>query len=270
MLKKALLVSGGSVLVLTLFLGRDLFSYARTTWGWVHTSVKDSVPIPFELERSRKMIKDIDPEISRHKREIAKEELALQKLADQQKADEEQLAKQWKDIQRLKGDLGRGDSAFVYAGHTYTPKQVETDLTTRFERYQTKEATVDKLRKILEIRKKGLTAAQDKLKAMIAAKRQLEVEVENLEARLKMVEVAQATSEFSIDDSQLSRTRELLKDIEARIEVDAQLVHADSVVLDEIPLEEPAAATPILDRITQYEQQKDKTPATLVGAKVKE
>jgi DNA repair exonuclease SbcCD ATPase subunit len=268
MLKKALLVSGGSVLLLTLFLGKDLYSYAKTTLGWVHSTVKDSVPIPFELERSRKMIKDLDPEISRHKREIAKEELALQKLEEQQKADEEQLAKSWKDIQRLRTDLARGDSKFTYVGHTYTAKQVETDLTARFERHQTKEATVDKLRKILEIRRKGLNAAQDKLKAMIAAKRQLEVEVENLEARLKMVEVAKATSEFTIDDSQLSRTRQLLKDIEARIEVDAQLVHADDVVLDEIPLEEPAAATPILDRITKYEQEKDKTPATLVGTKV--
>jgi Skp family chaperone for outer membrane proteins len=269
MLKKALLVSGGSVLLLSLFLGRDLFSYARTTVGWVHSTVKDSVPIPFELARSRKMIKDLDPEISRHKREIAKEELSLQKLADQVQADEEQLAKHWKDIQRLKGDLASGGSTFVYVDHTYTSKQVETDLTSRFERHQTKAATADKLRKILEIRKKGLTAAQDKLKAMIAAKRQLEVEVENLEARLKMVEVAQATSEFTIDDSQLSRTRELLKDIEARIEIDAQLVHADDLMLDEIPLEEAAAATPILDRITQYEQQKDQTPATLIGTKLK-
>jgi Skp family chaperone for outer membrane proteins len=270
MLKKVLLASGGGVLLLTLFVGRDLYSYATTSLGWVHTAVKDSVPIPFELERSRKMIKDLDPEISRHKREIAKEELALQKLEEQGKADEELLVKSWKDIQRLRSDLARGDGKYVYVGHSYTAKQVETDLTSRFERYQTKEATAEKLRKILEIRKKGLTAAQDKLKAMIAAKRQLEVEVENLEARLKMVEVAKATSEFTIDDSQLSRTRQLLKDIEARIEVDAQLVHADDVVLDEIPLEEPAGTTPILDRITQYEQQKDPTPATLVGAKVKE
>ena len=44
-------------------------------------------------------------------------------------------------------------------------------------------------------------------------------EVENLEAQMKMVEVAQTASEFNFDDSQLSRTRKLLDDIRTRVEV---------------------------------------------------
>ncbi len=155
----------------------------------------------------------------------------------------------------------------MYAGHTYTVKQVETDLTNRFDRYQTKDATVQKLRKILDARERGLTAAQEKLKAMIAAKRQLEVEVENLEARLKMVEVAKAANEFVIDDSQLSRTRQLLSDIESRIEVDAQMVNAEELVQDEIPLETPAENVKILDRIAAYEkgQGQETKDSKLVG-----
>ena len=164
------------------------------------------------------------------------------------------MAKSWSQIQTLKSDLSRGDSNYVYAGQTYTVKQVETDLTNRFDRYQTKDATVQKLGKILDARQRGLSAAQEKLKAMIAAKRQLEVEVENLEARLKMVEVAKAANEFVIDDSQLSRTRQLLSDIESRIEVDAQMVNADDLVLDEIPLETPAENAKILERIAEYEK----------------
>jgi septal ring factor EnvC (AmiA/AmiB activator) len=256
MLKKGLLAAGGLALLLGLFFGRDMFSYVWTSVGNVRQTVKQSVPVKFELERARGMIADLDPEISRHKRDIAREELDLRKLEEQVKDEEGKLAKAWKDIQRLRGDLTRGDSNYVYAGHTYTSQQVETDLTNRFERYQTKEATVDKLRKILDARRRGLTAAEEKVKELIAAKRQLEVEVENLEARMKMVEVAKAASDFNIDDSQLSRTRELLSDIESRIEVDAQLVHADDLVIDEIPLEEPAEDTDILDRITEYEQSK--------------
>jgi hypothetical protein len=99
---------------------------------------------------------------------------------------------------------------------------------------------------------------------MMAAKRQLEVEVEHLEARQKMVEVAKATSELNIDDSQLSRTRALLADIQARIEVDAQLVNADDLVHDEIPLDQPEGKGNILDRISKYEQSKGQ-PEKLVG-----
>ena len=267
MLKKGLIAGSALVLLLGLFFGRDAVSYVKTSVGWVKNSVKDSVPVQFELERARKMIQDLDPEISQHKRQIAREELDLQKLAAQVQEDQQKLAKNWSEIETLKGDLSRGDSNFVYAGRTYTVKQVETDLTSRFNRYQTKEATLQKLGKILDARERGLEAAQEKLKAMIAAKRQLEVEVENLEARLKMVEVAKASSEFNIDDSHLSRTRQLLSDIESRIEVDAQLVNADDLVLDEIPLETPAENVKILDRIADYEKSKgqETKDAKLVG-----
>jgi hypothetical protein len=139
----------------------------------------------------------------------------------------------------------------------YSTEQVERDLEGRFDRFQKREATVENMKKVLDARRAGLAAAHEKVKAMIDAKRQLEVEIENLEARLQMVEVAKASSDFVIDDSRLSRTRELLSDIEARIEVDAQLLNADDIVLDEIPLDEPVEATNILDRITDYENEKD-------------
>lgn len=267
MLRKGLVAGGALALLLGLFLGRDVFSYVKTSFGWVKTSVKDSVPVQFELERARKMIQDLGPEISQHKRQIAREELDLQKLTAQVADEQAKLTKNWSEIQTLKTDLARGDSNYAYAGRTYTVKQVETDLTNRFDRYQTKDATVQKLRKILDARQRGLNAAQEKLKAMIAAKRQLEVEVENLEARLKMVEVAKAANEFVIDDSQLSRTRQLLSDIESRIEVDAQMVNAEELVQDEIPLETPAANVKILDRIAEYEkaQGQETTDSQFVG-----
>jgi Skp family chaperone for outer membrane proteins len=267
MLKKGLIAAGGLAMLLGLVFGRDMTSYVKTTVGWVNSTVKDAVPVQFELERARKMIQGLGPEISRHKREIAREELDLRKLAAQVQQDEQKLAKNWSEIETLKGDLSRGDSNFVYAGHTYTVTQVETDLTNRFERYRTREATMQKLNMILAARQRGLDAAQEKLKAMIAAKRQLEVEVENLEARLKMVEVAKASSEFHIDDSQLSRTRQLLSDIESRIEVDAQLVNADDLVLDEIPVGTSTEPVKILDQIAEYEKSKGQEPgnAKLVG-----
>jgi len=257
MLKKGLFAGGGLLLLLALFFGRDVCSFVGTATGLVRDTVRESVPVEFELERARTMIASLNPEISKHKRDIAREELELRKLEEQVEKDEEKLTKNWGDIQRLRDDLERNDSTYVYASGTYTAKQVETDLTNRFGRYQTKQATFEKNAKVLEIRKKGLTAAQEKLMALIAAKQQLEVEVENLEARLKMVEVAKATSELNIDDSQLSRTRELLSDIEARIEVDAEMVNADDIVVGEIQLDEPDENVSILQRIAEFEAKKD-------------
>jgi chromosome segregation ATPase len=268
MLKKGILASGALLLLLGMVFGRDTFSYLTTSAGRVHRSVHDSVPVPFQLERARNMITALDPEIGRHKREIAREELELRKLEEKISSDRTDLAGLWRDIQQLRDDLSRGDSNFVYAGRNYTASQVETDLSNRFDRYQTREATLQNLEKILDARRRGLEAAQEKLKAMIASRRQLEVQVENLEARLKMVEVAKAASDFHIDDSQLSRTRQLLSDIEARIEVDAQMVNADDVLGDEIKLERPEDTVSILDRITEYETQRGGAPASYVGVQV--
>lgn len=269
MLKKGLVLGAGLALLAGLFFGRDVCSYVKTSAGWVHDSVKEKVPVEFELQRARNMIADLDPEIRRHKQQIAREELELKRFTDQLEQAEERLAKNWSNIELLRDDLERGDSTFVYAGLTYSYDQVEQDLANRFSRYETMTKTQEKNRKILQARKQGLNAAQEKLKEMIAAKRQLEVEVENLEARLKMVEVAKASSNFNIDDSQLSRTRKLLADIDARIEIDAQLVNAGDIFPDEIPLEEPTEKTNILDRIADFEAGKSSQSAdAYVGVKL--
>ena len=58
-----------------------------------------------------------------------------------------------------------------------------------------------------DARQRNLDAARQKLATMMSAQRQLLVEVENLEAKLKLVEVAQASSDLHLDDSQLARRR---------------------------------------------------------------
>lgn len=253
MLKKALVVVGGAALLLGLFFGRDAFSYVSTGWGQMHQAVHDSVPIKFQIDRARKMIKDLDPEIRRNMQLIAKEEVEVDKLTKQVDRAEKDLVRSKDDIQRLNGDLKRGDSNFVYAGRTYSEKQVKSDLENRFTRYQTSEATAEKLDKILAARQKGLVAAREKLEAMLSSKRQLEVEVENLEARLKMVEVAQTTSDFNFDDSRLSRTKELITDIQTRIDVAEKMVGSETTFHDEIPLSsETDELSDITERVTNY------------------
>ena len=88
---------------------------------------------------------------------------------------------------------------------------------------------------------------------MLAAKRQLSVEIENLQARLKMVEVAQTTSQFNFDDSQLARTRDLINDISTRLDVTEKMMSQQVQLSDRIPLEEDEAETEnVLDAVTKH------------------
>jgi uncharacterized coiled-coil protein SlyX len=258
MVKKGIVVGTAALLLLGLLFGREGFSHVKTSLGWVRQSVRDSVPVDFEISRARQMIKDLDPEIHRNMHLIAKEEVEVKHLRDHLAEAEKNLVKNRSDIERLTSDLKRGDSSFVYCGKHYSSKQVETDLARRFEQYKVKEATLSKLTQVLAARDRGLDAGRDKLKAMQAAKGQLQVDVANLEARLEMVKVAQSTSEFNFDDSRLSRTKELVRDISCRIDVAEKLVNANTVSPGQINLDEEEAATDITEQITAYfEQSRD-------------
>jgi len=256
MVKKTLFLGAAVLLLALLFFGRGAVSYVTTAVDRVQDQVKSNVPVKFEIERARNMIRDLGPEIERNMHLIAREEVEIAKLERELQQNEKQLAKSRSEILRLKNDLESGNTQFVYAGRSYTEFEVKTDLANRFAHHKTAEATVDQLQKVLRARQSGLTAAQDKLEGMLAAKRQLAVDIENLQARLKMIEVAQTTSQFNFDDSQLARTRDLINEISTRLDVTEKMMSQQVELSDRIPLEEnDEAAENVLDAVTQHFEQ---------------
>jgi predicted nucleic acid-binding Zn-ribbon protein len=266
MLKKLVVVAGGAALLLGLFFGRDAMSYVSTGWRQIHGTVKESVPVTFQINRARDLIKSLDGEIRKNTTLVAREEVEVDRLQRELTEAQNNLAESKENILRLNSDLAQGGSSFVYAGRTYTEKQVKTDLEHRFNRHQVTEGTVQKLQNILDARQKGLVAARAKLEEMQAQKRQLEVDVENIAARMKMVEVAQTASNFNFDDSRLARAKELLAEIDARVAVDEKMVSAETVVQGEIPLDDKAADVDITQKVTEYFSGKSAEAETLVNA----
>lgn len=238
MFRKLMMLGGASVLVMGLLFGRDALSYVGTGFGRIKQTVKDGVPVHFELERAMKMIHDLEPEIRRNMHVIAKEEVEVERLQEQLDRVVARQAKHRNELTRLSSDLQSNQAVYHYAGRGYSQDQVRTDLANRLCRAKTNDATVENLHGVLGARERGLEAARQKLEEMLAAKRQLVVDVENLEARQKMVEVAATASEFHLDESHLARTRELINDIQTRIEVTERIVSVEDTVHGEIPLED--------------------------------
>jgi peptidoglycan hydrolase CwlO-like protein len=251
MIKRLLFIGGGIALVAVLVFGRSAVSYVRTSAGYVSQSVRNSVPIEFEIERARGMLKDLVPEVRKNMHVIAKEEVEVKRLQEQIARAENRLGKEKGHLIRLKTDLNTGQNVFRYAGRDYTVNQVKVDLANRFERYKTGEATLASYRQILEARQASLEAARQKLEGMLASKRQLQVEVENLEARLQMIAAAKATSRYEFDDSRLGRVKQLVSDLRTRLDVADNLLKAETQFHDEIPLDK-AAPENIVDQVTEY------------------
>lgn len=251
MLKKIIIGSAIAAAGTGLVMGTSALSYMKMAAHSVKQGIQESIPIEVEIKRARDMIADLKPEIADNLQLIAREEVEVARLTKEVGGRQELLAKSKRDILRLKDDLQDKDARYVYAGRHYSEDQVRDNLASRFKQYQTQEATTSKMEKILEAREKNLEACRRKLDEMLAAKRQLEVEVENMQARLTMVQVAETSSQMAINDSQLSQTRQLLDTIRTRIDVAEKMVNSEGILDGNIQLEEETPSD-LLEQITAY------------------
>ena len=241
MIKKTLGIGLCGLLVSGLLFGRNVGSYFTTSVSCVRDTIHDQVPVGFELERARKMIADLQPEIERSMQRIAKEEVGVAELTRKLDRLVTRQDKGHSDVQRLAADLQSGETQFVYAGkRVWSRQEVERDLARRFELVKTLDETIANLRRTVEYRHAGLQAGRDKLDGMLAAQRQLELDVESLVARQTMLEVQQTASNMKIDDSHLARTKELVADIRTRLQVAEKVLDSSfELEVPQIELEEP-------------------------------
>jgi septal ring factor EnvC (AmiA/AmiB activator) len=251
MFKKLAMTGGAVALLSALTVGVPVFSYARCGFDWARGSATDAMPVEWELKRARQMIADLKPEISDNARRIAREKVQVTRLESQLGETEVRLSKTQNDIERLQGDLSKGNDRYTYNDRHYTVSQVKTDLGNRFKRFKTRRATADKLESMLTARKKSLNSAEQQMDVMLNARRQLQVEVENLQARLGALRVAQASSGLNLDDSHLSNTRELLDQIAAKLDVEEETTRVDVEYFGEIDLDQPSEEN-LLEEITAY------------------
>lgn len=252
MIKKTLFGVAAAVVLSLLVFGRGVWSYVSTAHERIRDSVHEAiVPIEFEIDRARKMVRDLVPDIRQAMHVIAKEEVEVERLEEQIVKQEARIHNDRDEIKQLTTALKEDRGTYYFAGRSYSHDQVKTDLARRFTRYKTTDATLDSTRNMLIARQRNLSAAQKKLEAMLAAKRKLEVDVENLEARLKLVQVAQASSETNIDDSRLARVNELVGEVRGRLAVAEKLANADVRYHDEIQLEADANDD-VVEQVTEY------------------
>lgn len=251
MIKKLVVTTLGVGLLGGVLGATNLGSYLTTGCRQVSDSVEDSVPMTFQIDRARNMVRDLEPEIRHSMHVIAKEEVEVAELDRRLETATAKAEKDKSEIMRLQSDLSSGKNVFRYAGHSYSEGEVKEDLARRFNRYKTVDGTIESLQQMRDARQRNLDAAREKLTAMIGAQRQLQVDVENLEAKLKLVEVAEASSDFQFDDSKLARAKQLMVDIRTKLDVAAKLANADTTFQEEIPLDETEAED-VTTQVAEY------------------
>ncbi len=237
----------------TFCFGRDAWSYVRTWGNSVRQSVKSEVPVEFEVARARELVEHLVPDIRNVMHIIAEQEVDLDQLTAELARKQKELASQKEAIQTQTANLKSGQTSFVFASQTYSAEQVRNDLAKRFDRFKVSEETLKREQQVTEARQKALTANREKLDHLLAAKTDLELQLEQLEARLKVVQAAETVSTVSFDHSELTRAKKLIRDLNKQIDVREKIMATDGKLTDLIPVaSKPTAPNDLESQIDAY------------------
>jgi peptidoglycan hydrolase CwlO-like protein len=237
MLKKVLIGTGTAAVLGSLIFGRDVVSYGRTAWSATREAVKREVPLEFQIERARTSVAQLAPAIQHTLKVIAEQQVDIEHLnRDIAKRTEDlQVAKE--QLMTLKHDLESGRSTFRYANASYTSDEVRRDVKTRFDRFKAAEAFLERDRRIQKSREQALYAHEKQLDQMLSQKKDLEAQVEQLEARLQTIRAEEVVSAPQIDESELANVKRLIAEVNKQLDVQEKLLDNTGKFVGLIPVE---------------------------------
>lgn len=244
-MKKAIVGGGVTALLLgSLIFGTDLWSVAKTGANNVQQAVKDQRSTEFEIQRAENMLQDLQPDIEACMQQIAEQQVVNERLESKVGEQQTKLASKKDTLLKLTADLEREDQNYVYAGVNYTRSEVEKDRALRWRQYQVDETALNTNVKILNARQMAVKANQEKLASMRNAQKELELQIQELKAHLEAVKAAETIQGLEFNDSQLSKTRELIDEISQKIEVREKLLDEKTKFNELIPIEEERTSSP--------------------------
>lgn len=239
MVKKLLMGVGALALLPILFFGKDASSYFRTAKNNVRDAVKQEIPPEFEVSRVKGMVENLVPDIQQCMHVIAEQQVDIEHLQADIVRREDTLADQEKVLLSMSKDLENAQSQDIqYASRTYTSDEVARDLSHRFEKFKVAKEALERDRKILRAREKGLVANQKKLDNMLSAKQDLELQIVQLEARLKSIQAEEAVSELNFDDSQLAKAKAAIRELNKSLDVKERMLDVEGRFVGMIPTED--------------------------------
>jgi predicted nuclease with TOPRIM domain len=209
-----------------LVFGENVVSYFTTMAGSVRDSVRSQVPVEFELKRAEALIRDIDPQISTCKRELAQAEVGLENLV----TDVERLEREnARAEQKLKAGAawlaGDGSGEFRLAGNPQPRHRVEIDLDRTFQHFKNSQELVRGKKALIQHQSRAVAAARERLDAVRAEKSRLEDTIATLKSQKVQLDALAATSKrFDLDDSALSRAKQVLAEVKNRLDVAQKMI----------------------------------------------
>lgn len=218
--KKKLLVASVVVeLVVLLFGGDLLWSYWQGVRGMVRKELRGATSVQFDLARLDQALNEMTPKEKEAKKKVAGFGVEIDYLeADTVELDGRQtLAKA--EMQELRCALAKqsGDSIQI-DGRQFKRAVVEEDLARRLRAYEQAEKQLQSRRSTVAKRRETLDKAIVCIKRNEQEKQALADMSDTLNAELRLLEVATATSNFDFKQPNLTKAKTLARDVQKEVE----------------------------------------------------
>jgi len=216
-MKKGLIGAALGAGALGLIFGTAAPSYFMTSVQRARQSVQRQVPIEFEIDRARREIASLEPQILGAIEALAKAEVEVEQLDKEIASTRNEMNQEGRELQALNEHLKTGD-LHLTGGVAYTVKEVKTDLARRMDHYKLVKNILAEKQETLKVRQKNVVTAREGLVAMQNAKRDLIARVEGIEARLNQIKASRTSNEFNFDDSAVGQAKKTVSELEAKLE----------------------------------------------------
>ena len=233
--------------------GTHMGSYISTVTGSVREGIRGQIPVEFELKRADKLIREIDPEIQSCKRDLAQAEVDLDDLKASVIKLEQIVAHDERRVQNGYELLaGEGHGEIRLASNRYQRRRYEAELARVFDSFNNNTAILKTKQALIERQTQAVVAAKQRLDVVRAEKVRLESMVSSLKLQKSSLDALAAGSHrFDLDDSSLSRAKEVLANVKERLDVKQKMLEYDMfpVTLSDV------AAAPQRDIIMEIRDQ---------------
>ena len=259
MVKKGLLGAALGAGALYLVFGTATPSYVKTAFHKVRHGVKNSTPLPFEIDRAKQDIADLEPAILNNREELARAEVDVEHLEREIATVRANLAGEKSAMVTLRDKLASGDLRLTGRSNvSFTEDEIKAELAHRLDHYRNVNEILKEKESTLKARQKAVDGARKKLQEMANQKKKLATKLEWIQAKLQEIEATQEKNEFHFDDTALARAKQTVSELERRLEVKARVAEMEGRFSDSgLSLSIEPGRDPVQEFDKQFGSEKD-------------
>ncbi len=254
----------GTVLLVSTVRAGTIWSFVRTAQHAVGETVRDAVPVTFELQRLEQLTRDLIPEIQTNQKVAAQLDVEVEYLQREVETMQQAQHDSRSQMEKLRKALDSKSGTHEFGGRSFSKTEVELDLNRRLERFENDAVQLQAKEKLLEARRRTLSAATEKIQQYQRQHSMLVEKAESLEGELKLIELASNAQDISFDGSKLKQAKELAQQVEKRIRTVQKLVDGQATP-HEIPVD--ADTRPVAERFDSYFGRKSEVNPTAMSCK---